>query len=74
MGGTDAGPPAVDTEKVNGRLCPVEFQRGFYIGGTVCRSACSAGELTVCSRDADCAFPKKCVAFATNSRDLGYCK
>lgn len=72
--GTDAGAPAVDTEKVSGRLCPAEFQRGFYIGGTACRSACNAGELTVCSRDADCTAPKKCAPFATNNRDLGYCK
>ena len=72
--GTDAGPPAVDTEKVNGTLCPPEFQRGFYIGGTVCRAGCNAGELTVCSKDADCTGGKKCVPFTTNSRDLGYCK
>ncbi len=72
--GTDAGPPAVDTEKVNGTLCPAEFQRGFYIGGTVCRAGCNGGELTVCSKDSDCGGGKKCVPFATNSRDLGYCK
>jgi len=72
--GTDAGPPAVDTEKVGGKTCPPDFQRGFYIGGTICRSDCASGELTVCSKDADCTGGKKCVAFVTNSRDLGYCK
>jgi len=72
--GTDAGPPAVDTEKVNGKLCPAEFQRGFFIGGTACRAACQSGELEVCTRDADCVSPKKCVAFSTNNRDLGACK
>lgn len=72
--GTDAGPPAVDTEKVNGKLCPPEFQRGFYIGGTVCRTDCASGELQVCTKDADCTGGKKCTAFTTNSRDLGYCK
>lgn len=72
--GTDAGPPAVDTEKVNGKLCPPEFQRGFYIGGTACRAACQSGELEVCTKDADCVSPKKCVAFSTNSRDMGACK
>lgn len=72
--GTDAGPPAVDTEKVNGKTCPPEFQRGFYIGGSLCRTECQGGELTVCTKDADCTGGKKCVAFTTNSRDMGYCK
>lgn len=72
--GTDAGPPAVDIEKVNGKTCPPEYQRGFYIGGTICRSDCAGGELTVCTKDADCTGGKKCVAFTTNSRDMGYCK
>lgn len=72
--GTDGGPPAVDTEKVNGKTCPPEFQRGFFIGGTNCRSDCASGELTVCTKDVDCTGGKKCVAFETNSRQLGYCK
>jgi hypothetical protein len=72
--GTDAGPPTVDTEKVNGKTCPPEFQRGFYIGGTACRTACQSGELEVCTSDSDCVSPKKCVAFSTNNRDLGACK
>ena len=67
--GTEAGPPAIDTE----RGCPAEYQRGFYIGGTICRAGCNAGELTVCSKDADCGG-KKCIPFSTNNRDLGYCK
>lgn len=72
--GTDAGPPAVDTEKVGGKTCPPEYQRGFYIGGTICRNDCASGELQVCTKDADCTGGKKCVAFTTNNRDLGYCK
>jgi hypothetical protein len=72
--GTDGGPPAIDTEKENGKLCPPEFQRGFFIGGTACRTACQSGELEVCTKDADCVSPKKCVAFTTNGRDLGACK
>ncbi len=73
--GTDAGPPTVDTEKVGGKLCPPAFQRGFYIGGTKCEdTGCAAGELEVCWRDADCSGGKKCVAFVTNTRDMGVCK
>ncbi len=72
--GNDGGPPAIDVEKVAGKTCPPEFQRGFFIGGTACRTACQSGELEACTRDADCVSPKKCVAFATNGRDLGACK
>lgn len=72
--GTDGGPPAVDTEKVNGQTCPPEFQRGFFIGGTLCRSACQSGEIEVCTKDSECSGGKKCVAFSTNNRDLGACK
>ena len=72
--GNDGGPPAIDVEKVAGKTCPPDFQRGFFIGGTACRTACQSGELEVCTRDADCVSPKKCVAFVSNNRDLGACK
>jgi hypothetical protein len=50
---------------------------GKQFDGTYCAAAatgCKATETHICAKDADCAAGKKCVAFATKGKDLGFCQ
>jgi hypothetical protein len=49
---------------------------GSKFDGTYCAAAatgCKTTEVHLCANDADCAAGKKCVAFATRGKDLGFC-
>lgn len=53
--------------------CPVYFQSGRFTEGTRCRDACEAGELQMCSSDAECKAGK-CVPITLEGRYGGYCR
>jgi hypothetical protein len=53
--------------------CPVYFQSGRFVGGTRCQATCGAGELQLCSSNAECAAGT-CVPITISGRFTGYCR
>lgn len=54
--------------------CTAYYQSPRFLGGTRCKDGCAAGELKLCTKDADCAGVGKCVSLKLSGRDVGYCR
>lgn len=70
--GSDAGTPKPGQDN-DFPGCPVYFQSGRFTSGTRCRDACQAGEIQMCSSDAECKAGK-CVPLTIEGRYGGYCR